>query len=266
MYDLLAFAAAIASGAVRIVDLTFTLTPDFPVIVLPPEFTQASPVRIEQLSRYDANGPGWYWNTITLGEHTGTHFDAPIHWYTGKDLANNAVDTLPVQTLIAPACVIDCSAEAAADADFLLTVPAVEAWEARHGRIPARSWVLLRTDWSKRPPRAYANLRDDGAHTPGPDVAVMKWLVAERGILGFGTETIGTDAGQAHHFDPPLPAHHFLHGAGRYGLQCLCNLDQLPETGAVIVAAPLKILNGSGSPLRVLALVASGSGPGGQAR
>ena len=253
--DLAGFASAIATGAVRIVDLTFTLCPEFPVIVLPPEFGQAAPVRIEQVSRYDGNGPGWYWNNITLGEHTGTHFDAPIHWYTGRHLANNAVDTIPVQSMIAPACVIDCSAEAAADADFLLNIPIVEAWEVRHGRIPAGSWVLLRTDWSKRSMRDYANLLEDGAHTPGPDVAVMRWLVEERGILGFGTETIGTDAGQAHHFDPPLPAHHFLHGAGRYGLQCLRNLDQLPETGAVLVTAPLKIRQGSGSPLRVLALV-----------
>ena len=254
---LLDFAASIASGAVQIVDLTFTLSPEFPVIVLPPEFAQTSPMRIDPISRYDGNGPGWYWNNFTVGEHTGTHFDAPIHWYTGKDLPNNAVDTLPLQAMIAPACVIDCSAGAAGDADFLLTVPDVEAWEATHGRILERNWVLLRTDWSKRPPREYANLRDDGAHTPGPDAAVMKWLVAERGILGFGTETIGTDAGQAHHFDPPMPAHHFLHGAGRYGLQCLCNLERLPPTGSVIVAAPLKILNGSGSPLRVLALVPS---------
>ena len=82
----------------------------------------------------------------------------------------------------------------------------------------------------------------------------MKFLVEERGILGFGTETIGTDAGQAHHLSPPYPAHSFLHGAGRYGLQCLCNLDQLPPTGALVIAAPLKIVRGSGSPLRVLAL------------
>ena len=90
-----------------------------------------------------------------------------------------------------------------------------------------------------------------------PRAAVMKWLVEQRGIIGFGTETIGTDAGQAGHFEPPYPAHHFLHGAGRYGLQCLCNLDQLPPTGAVIVASPLKIQNGSGSPLRVIALVSA---------
>ena len=79
-------------------------------------------------------------------------------------------------------------------------------------------------------------------------------------MLGFGTETIGTDAGQAHHFSPPYPAHTLLHGAGRYGLQCLCNLDQLPPTGALIVAAPLKIVRGSGSPLRVLAICAEGPG------
>ena len=255
---LLEFASAIRSGAVRLVDLTFTLTPDFPVIVLPPEFAQASPVRIQQISRYDENGPAWYWNNIALSEHTGTHFDAPIHWFTGKDLPNNAVDTLPLKDLIAPACVIGCSKEAAADPDFLLTVPIAKAWEARHGTIPAGSWVLLRTDWSKRTDwRDYANLKDDGAHTPGPDVDVMKWLVNERGVIGFGTETIGTDAGQASHFDPPLPAHHFLHGGGRYGLQCLRNLDQLPPTGAIILAAPLKIENGSGSPLRVMALVGS---------
>ena len=255
--DLLAFAAAVASGGVRVVDLTFTLSPDFPVIVLPPEFGQASPVRIQKISRYDAAGPAWYWNNITVGEHTGTHFDAPIHWFTGKDLPNNAVDTLPVQDMVAPACVIDCSAAAAADDDFLLTVAAVEAWEAEHSRIPARSWVLLRTDWSARSYADYANLKDDGPHTPGPDAEVMKWLVQERDVLGFGTETIGTDSGQAAHLDPPYPAHHFLHGAGRYGLQCLRNLDQLPPKGAVIVAAPLKILNGSGSPVRVLALVGS---------
>ena len=251
-------AMAIAAGSLRIVDLTFTLTPDFPVIALPPEFGQASPVRIRQISRYDESGPGWYWNDIALSEHTGTHFDAPIHWHTGKDLPDNAVDTLPLEHMIAPACVIDCSREAASDPDFLLTRPAVEAWEEANGRVPERSWVLFRTDWSKRNLKDYANLKEDGAHTPGPSPEVMEWLVAERGILGFGAETIGTDAGQATHFNPPQPAHHFLHGAGRYGLQCLRNLDLLPPVGAILITAPLKILNGSGSPLRVLAIT---SGP-----
>ncbi|RID90835.1 cyclase family protein [Gemmobacter lutimaris] len=246
--------SALGSGVVEVVDLTQTLREDSPTIVLPPEFGASAPVRIERISRYDANGPAWYWNNLSFGEHTGTHFDAPVHWFTGRDLPLNTVDTLPVADMIAPACVIDCSVESA-DPDFLLTIAHVEAWEAKHGRIPARAWVLMRSDWSKRQGAAYANLRDDGAHTPGPDAAVMRWLVEERGILGFGTETIGTDAGQGGHLTPPYPAHHYLHGAGRYGLQCLAALDRLPPTGAVILAAPLKVHEGSGSPLRVLALI-----------
>jgi kynurenine formamidase len=247
--------ASIATGSVRVVDLTFTLSPEFPALVLPVEFGQCQPFRIEEVSRYDPRGPAWYWNNITMSEHCGTHYDAPIHWVTGKDLPNNSVDTVPVERFIAPACVIDCSAEAAADADFTLEVAHIEAWEAQHGRIPAGNWVLFRTDWSKRDYAGYANLREDGAHTPGPSPEAMRFLVEQRGIIGLGVETIGTDAGQAHHFAPPYPAHHFLHGNGRYGLQCLCNLDQLPPTGAVIIGAPLKIRQGSGSPLRVLALV-----------
>ncbi|MBL8583952.1 MAG: cyclase family protein [Rhizobiaceae bacterium] len=255
--DLGAFAAAIIQGEIEIIDLTHTLAPEFPTIVLPPEFGQSSPVRIETISRYDADGPAWYWNNITLGEHTGTHLDAPVHWVTGKDLPDNSVDTMPTRSMIAPACVVDCSAQAAADADFLLGVPALQAWEATHGTIAGGSWVLMRTDWSKRGPIAFANIGPDGPHTPGPDADAIRWLVEERGVLGFGTETIGTDAGQGGHFNPPYPAHHYLHGAGRYGLQCLANLDRLPPTGSLVVAAPLKIRRGSGSPLRVLGLVAT---------
>jgi kynurenine formamidase len=253
---LAAFALALATGRIRVIDLTQTLTPEFPQISLPPEFGQCWPFRIEEVSRYDERGPGWYWNNFSCGEHTGTHFDAPIHWISGRDLPNNAVDTIPVQHFVAPACVIDCSAEAARDADFLLTVPFVEAWEARHGRIPPRAWVLMRTDWSKRTdPAAYQNFDETGQHTPGPDAEVVRFLVEERDVLGFGSEAIGTDAGQAYHLRPPYPCHSLMHGAGRYGLQCLANLDLLPPTGAVILAAPLKIQQGSGSPLRVLALV-----------
>jgi kynurenine formamidase len=259
MSALVAFAAALARGSIRVIDLTHTLTPEFPTIVMPPELGQCAPFRMEEVSRYDERGPAWYWNNFSMGEHTGTHFDAPIHWVTGKELPDNAVDTIPPAHFLAPACVIDCSAESAADPDFLLHIPFVEAWEAKHGRVPARSWVLLRTDWHKRPARAYVNLLDDGPHSPGPAPATVEWLVVERDVHGLGTETIGTDAGQAMHFTPPYPAHHFMHGRGRYGLQCLANLDQLPPTGAFLLTAPLKIRQGSGSPLRVLALVETAS-------
>ena len=251
-------ARGIASGAIRVVDLTETLAPEFPTIILPPEFGQCAPFRLEEISRYDERGPAWYWNNFTMGEHTGTHFDAPIHWLSGKDLPDNAVDTIPVKNFIAPAAVIDCSKAAAGEPDFLVTLATVEAWEKEHGRIERGSWLLLRTDWSKKAYPDYAGLREDGAHTPGPSPEVVKWLVEERDVHGFGTETIGTDAGQAQHFNPPFPAHFYMHGRGRYGLQCLTNLDQLPPKGAVIIAAPLKIKQGSGSPLRVLALICGG--------
>lgn len=250
--------AELASGAVRIVDLTQTLSPEFPSISLPPEMGQAWPFRIEEISRYDDRGPGWYWNNFSCGEHTGTHFDAPAHWISGKDLPQNATDTIPPADFIGPACVIDCSRESAANPDFLLTVDHVLAWEAKHGRIPPRAWVLMRTDWSKRTdPAEYQNYDETGQHTPGPDAQVVQFLVDERQVLGFGTEAIGTDAGQAQYLRPPYPCHYFMHGSGRYGLQCLANLDLLPPIGAVIICPPLKIENGSGSPLRVLALVPS---------
>jgi kynurenine formamidase len=257
MSSLTAFAADLMAGKISVVDLTQTLSPDFPTIVLPPHWGQCAPFRMEEVSRYDERGPAWYWNNISMNEHTGTHFDAPVHWVSGKDFPNNTTDTIPADKLIAPAVVIDISAQVAENPDFLLTVPALQAWEAAHGRIPDGAWVLLRTDWSKKSGAAYANLKDDGAHTPGPDAASVQWLVEHRDVIGFGTETIGTDAGQAFAFQPPFPAHFFMHGKGRYGLQCLCNLDRLPPTGAVIVAAPLKIKGGSGSPLRVLALISA---------
>jgi len=257
MNVLLELTKELLSGKIKVVDLTHTLSPEFPHISLPPEMGQAWPFRIEEVSRYDERGPAWYWNNFSCGEHTGTHFDAPVHWVSGKDLPNGAVDSIPPQNFVGPACVIDCSKESGKDADFLLTKQHVIDWEKKHGRIPPKAWVLMRTDWSKRAgdAAAFQNYDETGQHTPGPDVEAVKFLVTERDILGFGTESIGTDAGQAYHLRPPYPCHYFMHGAGRYGLQCLSNLDQLPPTGAILFAAPLKIRNGSGSPLRVLALM-----------
>ncbi|WP_417450296.1 cyclase family protein [Kordiimonas sp.] len=250
------FATDIASGAIRVIDLTQMLSEETPVLELPPQFGQCAKFSREVISRYDERGVAWYWSNFTVCEHTGTHFDAPAHWISGKDLEDNTVDLLPPADFIGAAVVIDCSVEAAADPDFLLEVSHIEAWEAAHGEIPAGTWVLFRTDWSKRDVDAYTNRYEDGAHTPGPSTEAVRFLIEKRDIIGFGVETIGTDAGQAHLLEPQYPAHTLLHGAGKYGLQCLENLDQLPPTGAVIVAAPLKISEGSGSPLRVLALVA----------
>lgn len=247
---------ALAGGHIRVIDLTQTLSPEFPQIVMPPELGQCWPFRIEEISRYDERGPAWYWNNFSCGEHTGTHFDAPIHWISGRDLPDSSVDTIPVQNFVGPACVIDCSPQVKDDPDYLLTIDDIQAWEAAHGRIPRRSWVLMRTDWSKiTDPVAYQNYDDEGQHTPGPSAEAVRFLVEQRDVVGFGSEAIGTDAGQGFHLRPPYPCHYFMHGSGRYGLQCLCNLDLLPASGAILFCAPLKIEKGSGSPLRVLALV-----------
>ena len=246
---------ALDSGALKVVDLTQPLGPATPVIGLPPIFASSPGVTLSQISRYDDKGPGWYWNTITMGEHTGTHFDAPVHWISGKDLADNRCDTIPARRFVGPACVIDVTSEVEHDPDFLLTPERLEAWEAEHGRIPRGAWVLLRTGWSRRAEAAsFINARDDGPHSPGFDARTSKLLATERDVLGVGVETIGTDAGQAAKFDPPFPNHGTMHGAGKFGLASLCNLDLLPARGAIVIAAPLKIVDGSGSPLRVIAL------------
>ena len=244
------------AGTVRVVDLTIPLGPDTVVIDLPPMFAPSKGVTIERISRYDDDGPAWYWNNLTLGEHTGTHFDAPIHWVTGKDCPNGTTDTIPPRKFVGPACVIDVEAEVEADPDFLLTPAALEAWEAEHGRVPEGAWVFLRTGWSRRSGKeAFLNVGEDGPHSPGFHQETSALLAHDRAVLGVGVETVGTDAGQAAMFDPPFPNHTIMHGAGRFGLASLCNLDQLPPTGAVAIAAPLKIVEGSGSPLRVIALV-----------
>ena len=241
-----ALAAGLSDGSVAVVDLTHTLDPDFPVIVLPPEFGQCARFRMEEVSAYDGRGPAWKWHNISMNEHTGTHFDAPIHWVSGRDVANGAVDEIDPAMFVGPVVVIDCSEGAASNDDFELTPEIIAVWEAEHGRIPSGAWVLMRTDWSKRRGAEYLNIE----------------MLLERDIRGFGTETVGTDAGQGAHYTPPYPAHYLLHGAGKYGLQCLSNLDRLPPTGAMLIAPPLKIKGGTGSPLRVLALVPQKTGSG----
>jgi kynurenine formamidase len=246
---------ALETGGLKIVDLSSPLGPDTPVIDLPPMFAPSPGVTLTEISRYDSRGPAWYWNIITMGEHTGTHFDAPIHWITGKDLPNNATDTIPPRKFIGPACVIDVTAAVERDPDFLLTPDQVRAWEGEHGRIPAGAWVLLRTGWSRRTSReAFLGVGPDGTHSPGFHQTCSEFLVRERDVLGVGVETVGTDAGQAGGFTPPFPNHTTMHGAGKFGITSLINLDQLPPTGAVVIAAPLKIVGGSGSPLRVIAI------------
>jgi isatin hydrolase len=248
-------ADALSAGSLKVVDLTSPLGPETPVIGLPPQFGNSPGLTMQVISCFDDKGPAWYWNVLHLGEHTGTHFDAPVHWITGKDLPNNTCETIPARRFVGPACVIDVSRDVAKNEDFLLMPEHVAAWEKEHGKIPKDSWVLLRTDWSRRADaKSFLNVREDGPHSPGFHKTTSELLAKDRQVLGVGVETVGTDAGQAGTFDPPFPNHGIMHGNGRFGLASLRNLDQLPPTGAIVIAAPLKIVGGSGSPLRVLAI------------
>lgn len=253
-------AGLLASGKVEVVDCSGTLGPETPIIRLPPELARDTPkVEIHRISEYDKDGPFWAWNWLKLGEHSGTHFDAPHHWITGKDYPDGFTDTLSVQRLVAPVNVLDFSKECAADPDFLLTVKHVDDWEAKHGPIGRGEWVVLRSDWDRRDgdEARFLNADATGPHTPGPTAEAIQHLIA-KGIVGWGSQCIGTDAGQAGGMTPPFPAHNLLHKHNCFGLASLANLDRLPAKGAILIAAPLKIRQGTGSPIRALALVPKG--------
>jgi kynurenine formamidase len=254
MGALSALVAALKNREVEVVDLTAPLSSSTPILQLPPEFGQTATFELEEISRYDERGPAWYWNNFHSGEHTGTHFDAPNHWVTGRD--KDDVASVPASRLIAPAAVLDFSAQAAEDPDFCLEVDHIKAWEAEHGPLPDGGWLLYRTGWDTRTTQEeMLNADETGPHTPGMSAECARWVAEESPVTGLGVETVGTDAGAAASFDPMFPCHSYLMGNDKYGLTQLQNLDRLPATGAVVVAGPLPIVTGSGAPARVLALV-----------
>ena len=185
--SLISLAADLLSGRIRVVDLTQTLAPEFPQIVLPPEFGQCWPFRIEEISRYDERGPAWYWNNFSCGEHTGTHFDAPIHWVSGRDLPNNATHTCRCEHLLGAACVIDCSARGARGSRF----PADRRSCAALGssarpdpaaRLGADAHRLVE---ARRSGRLSKLRRHRPAHAR-PAADAVRFLIEERDVLGFG--------------------------------------------------------------------------------
>jgi kynurenine formamidase len=250
-------------AGVEVIDLTQPLSEQTPVLKLPEPFANTPGLRRHEISAYDDRGPAWAWYWLEIGEHVGTHFDAPIHWITGRDGEDLA--SVPPRRLVGPAVVIDKAAEAGEDPDYVLTVDELRAFEAEHGPLPEGGWLLLRTGWDARAQdeAAFLNANETGPHTPGFDAECAQ-LLAQSVLAGVGVETVGTDAGAAHSFEPPFPVHHFVLGAGKYGITQLANLALLPPTGAVLVVAPLKLVGGTGSPARVLALVPrdGAGGPG----
>jgi kynurenine formamidase len=192
---------------------------------------------------------GYFTRSFWMLEHYGTHLDAPIHFPPGK----TTVDQIPVQQLFGPAVVLDARAEGARDADHQLPLARVEEWEKRHGRIPAGAIVLLRTGWAARWPDAqkYRNQDAQGRmHFPGFSVEAVRLLI-ERKVSGLGCDTLSVDFGASRDF----AVHRLALGSGLFHLENLAELGALPEAGAFLVVAPIKLEDGSGGPARVFALL-----------
>jgi len=192
---------------------------------------------------------GYFTRSFWMLEHYGTHLDAPAHFPPGK----TTVDQIPVKQLFGPAVVIDVRAESRKDADYLLGAARVEEWEKLHGRIPEGAIVLMRTGWASRWPdvQKYRNQDAQGKmHFPGFSPEAAKLLI-ERKVSGLGCDTLSIDYGVSSDY----AVHRLALGAGLYHLENLADMSELPETGAFLIVAPIKLEGGSGGPVRVFALL-----------
>ncbi len=198
---------------------------------------------------------GWFYssNAFTSPEHGGTHLDAPIHF----QIEGRTSESIPLEQLVATAVVIDVSEQADANADYVLTVDDVRAFEQTHGMIRPGTIVLLRTGWSARWPDRLRYLGDDTPgdasqlHFPSFGAEAARLLVDERQVAALGADVASIDGGQSKDFQ----VHRIAALANIPGFENLTNLDQLPATGAIVVALPMKIEGGSGGPLRAIGLV-----------
>jgi kynurenine formamidase len=192
---------------------------------------------------------GYYTRSFWMLEHYGTHLDAPVHFVRGAA----TLDQLPPQQFFGPCVVLDVREQAEADADFAAPVTVVDTWEKRHGEIPAGAIVLLRTGWASRWPDAQRYRNQDAAgrmHFPGFSVRAVERCI-ERKASGIGCDTMSVDLGVSQDF----PVHVLTGRAGLYHLENLSDLGELPEKGAWLVVAPIKLEGGSGGPVRVFALL-----------
>lgn len=226
----------------RVIDLTHTLTPEFPL------FPAYDPVIVRD--RFNVADNGVYVRSWTFDEHSGTHVDAPAHF--GGDAT---VDLISVSDLVIEAVVIDVRDQVAKDDDTLITVDDVLAWESAHGPLPERCALLALTGWSERAGDTLAYLNADASgvmHVPGFSPELASFLVEERpGVRAVGLDTASLDFG-------PSTDYAFHTGwlpTGRYGIENLTNLDDLPPRGASLVVGAPKLQAGSGGPSRILALL-----------
>lgn len=231
-----------ANGKVRVVDLSYAISDK---LVPWPGDDKVFEAKIN--ATVEKNG--YFTRSFWMLEHYGTHLDAPAHFPTGK----TTVDKIAPEKLFGPAVVIDVRAEAERNADYLLTAQEIADWEVKHGKIPSGAIVLLLTGWGSRWPDVarYRNQDAKGVmHFPGYSVEAAKMLL-ERKVSGLGCDTLSIDPGNS----PDFPVHHLVLGAEVYQLENLASLGEVPETGAVLVVAPIKLEGGSGGAARIFALL-----------
>ncbi|HEX5042522.1 MAG TPA: cyclase family protein [Candidatus Polarisedimenticolaceae bacterium] len=241
--------AQVDLGAARLVDLTHAF--DGHTLYWP---TSTLTFQLQQVSQGPTPG-GWFYaaNNFCAPEHGGTHLDAPFHFAQGAP----TTEQIPLRRLLAPAVVLDVSAQAARDADYRLTGEDVRRWEGVHGRIPEGAIVLLRTGWGMRWPDRKAYFGDDTPgdasrlHFPSYGKEAAELLVRERKVGVLGVDTPSIDHGPSQDFI----VHRIAAAADVPGFENLAALEQVPETGAWVLALPMKIAGGSGAPLRVVALL-----------
>lgn len=249
---------ALRSGKLKLIDCSYTYFEGMPGIKLPPPFANTKTYESTNISRYDERGPAWYWNWFTVGEHAGTHVDAPNHWVSGKD--NVGVDAIDLSGLVVPAVVINVEQKVAANPDYEVTREDVLAWEKQNGRVPDGAMVVMSSGWGKRWPDPAKFLGLDGQgrpHGPGFGETAAEFLIKERNISGLAVDTVSTEAmALAGGKKPmPFPVHFIAHGAKKYQIEMLANADKLPAKGAALIIAPIKVRNGSGAPARIFAIV-----------
>jgi kynurenine formamidase len=213
-----------------------------------PVFPGDPPVEIRQVSNIEREG--YYLQSLTVGEQTGTHWAAPVHFHSGQA----AADELDPADFFHPATVIDVRAAAAGDPDFTLGVAEIEQWEAAHGPIPPRGAVIMWTGFEDRwdDPAAYLNADSAGGlHYPGFGAGATRWLIEQRSIGVLGIDTMGIDPGA----DAAFAANRLLLREHRLHLENLCGLSRMPPAGGWIIIGGLRIQGGSGSPATVFGLI-----------
>ena len=235
----------------KYVDLTHAFAPGIPRWPGFPDETRKTIYWYDK--RPETMGSGFFAEVFTHVGQWGTHVDPPAHFIKGL----RTVDQIDVKEMILALVVVDVHEEAAKNPDYILSIERVKKWEKDHGPIPGGAFVAMRTDWSKRWPDAAKMTNKDVngvAHYPGWSLPVLKYLYEERKIKASGHETTDTDPGIATTKDD-YSLETYILSTNHYQIELLTNLDQVPESGAIVVASFPKPKGGSGFPARVFAIL-----------